>query len=488
MRRFTASLCVFALLAGCGGGDSGSSGSSGGSTGVAPTPSPSPTPTPTAVAGCSLRDRQLWAASELREWYLFPDTLPANLDPAGYGNVSDYVDALTATARAQSKDRYFTYVTSIAEENAYYGSGSSAGFGFRLGFDAGARRVFVIEAFENAPALAAGLDRGIEILSVGPQGGSLSSVSSLVANGGPEAVMQALGPDVAGDARTMRVRAPDGGERTVTLTKTDFALQPVSPRYGVKIIEDGGRRVGYINLRTFISTADQQLRDGFAQLRSAGITNIIVDFRYNGGGLVSTAELLGDLLGGNRQTSEVFSYTSYRPEKSANNRTTFFEPQPQSVAPTRIAFIGTGGSASASELVINAMVPYLHANAALIGTNTYGKPVGQIARDKESCDDRLRVVAFATQNAARQGAYYTGLAPVMEATCQADDDISYPLGDAREASVRQALDYLAGRSCTRIGGASASASAARTTDVRVRRDLLTPARPSTFQRETPGAF
>ena len=262
----------------------------------------------------------------------------------------------------------------------------------------------------------------------------------------------------------------------------------MSPRYGVTVIEDEGRRVGYINLRTFISTADQPLRDGFARMRAAGITDFIIDFRYNGGGLVSTANLIGDLLGANRQRSEVFNYTTYRREKSSENRVDYFTPQPQSVATTRIAFIGTGGTASASELVINGMIPYLRANVALIGTNTYGKPVGQIARDRAACDDRLRVVAFAGQNADRQGDYFNGLAPVMPATCRADDDLSYPLGDPREASVRQALAFIAGRSCTPIGGASATASAARTRDVAVPRDLLAPARPSTFQRETPGAF
>ena len=82
------------------------------------TPAPTPAPTPAASNGCSLRERQQWAADQLREWYLFPDTLPAAISPASYATVSDYIDALTATARAQRKDRYFTYITSIAEENA----------------------------------------------------------------------------------------------------------------------------------------------------------------------------------------------------------------------------------------------------------------------------------------------------------------------------------------------------------------------------------
>lgn len=479
--RSAAALCLVSLLAGCG-GDGGGSGNP-----VASGPTPTPAPSPTTSA-CSLDSRQSWAAAELREWYLFPDTLPASLDASRYAGVQDYIDALTATARAQNKDRNFTYITSIAEENAYYASGSSAGFGFRLGIDPGAARMFVIEAFEGTPALEAGIDRGTEILAIGRPGTALRTVSSLFASGGAQALSDALGGEQAGDTRVLRVRAPDGAERDVTLSPRDFELTPVSPRYGVTVIEDEGRRVGYINLRTFISTADQPLRDGFARMRAAGITDFIIDFRYNGGGLVATANLMGDLLGANRQRSEVFNYTTFRREKSSENRTDYFTPQPQSVAPTRIAFIGTGGTASASELVINAMIPYLRANVALIGTNTYGKPVGQIARDRAACDDRLRVVAFAAQNADRQGEYYNGLAPVMPATCQANDDISYPLGDPREASVRQALAFIAGRSCTPIGGASATASAAHSRNVAVSRNLLTPVRPTTFQRETPGAF
>src|SRR3546814_10179158 len=57
------------------------------------------------------------------------------------------------------------------------------------------------------------------------------------------------------------------------------------------------------------------------------------------------------------------------------------------------------------------MLPYLGTDMTLVGSNTYGKPVGQIALDKAECDDRMRVVAFATGNASGQGDYYDGLAP-----------------------------------------------------------------------------
>jgi carboxyl-terminal processing protease len=474
-RRVGAALAVLAMLSSCGGGGSG--GGSAAPIGAVPTPPP-----PTAST-CSLRSRQDWAAGVLREWYLFPETLPASLDPSPYSSVEAYIDALTATARAQRRDRFFTYLTSIAEENAFFNSGSSAGFGVRLSYDTVQGRVYVAEAFEGAPALAAGIDRGTEILAIGTSTGNLQTVSSLMAAGGPQAVSDALGPSTAGTTRLLRVSTA-GVTRDVSVTKADYELTPVSSRYGAKIIDDGGRKAGYVNLRTFINTADPALRNAFASFRAAGVTDIIVDLRYNGGGLVSIAELIGDLMGANRSTSDVFSFTTFRPEKSSNNSTRFFKPQPQSVAPTRIAFIGTTGSASASELVINAFLPYYHANEALIGTNTYGKPVGQIAVDLTACDDRLRVIAFKTENAARQGDYYDGLATKVEASCQAADDIAKQLGDPAEASTRAALDFLQGKACTKI----ASSTGITTQAVHERRDLLMPERPSAVQHEVPGAF
>jgi C-terminal processing protease CtpA/Prc len=468
---------ALAMMTACGGGGSGGS-----SPTPTPTPTPVPTPTPTPTAGCSLRERQDWAAAQLNEWYLFPETLPASLSPAPYATVDAYIDALTATARSQRRDRYFTYLTSIAEENAYYSSGSNVGLGLRLATDSSQTRLFVTEAFENGPGLTAGIDRGAEIVSIGTSTANLQTVSALVASGGLNAVVNALGPDTAGTTRTLRI-SDASGVRNVSVTKADFSLLPVSNRYGAKIIDDGGQRVGYVNLRTFISPAEQALRDAFASFRAAGVTQVIVDLRYNGGGLVSVAELMGNLLGGNRATSDVFARVTFRPEKSVENETAYFAPQPQSVSPTRVAFIGGGGTASASELVINAFIPYLDSGAGLIGTNTYGKPVGQIAIDRAGCDDRLRVVAFATQNSAGNANYYDGLATTVKASCQAADNIGYPLGDPRETSTRQALDFLAGRSCTPIAGTLSARSLSEG-----RRELLTPERPGTAQREVPGLF
>lgn len=484
MRRPKPTVTVLTLaalmLASCGGGGGGG----GSPVTVAPTPSPTPT------AGCGLAARQAFAKAVIDEWYLFPSDVASSVNPASYSTVQAYIDALVAPARALNKDRYFTYVTSIAEENAYYSSGSSAGFGIRMTYDATSQRVIIAESYEGAPALAAGIDRGTQILAIGTTAGNLRTIANIVSAEGTAGITNALGPSDPGVTRVLRI-SDAGGTRDVSVTKADYNIVPISARYGAKVITDGGRDYGYINLRTFITSANQQLRDAFQDFRNRGITEVVIDLRYNGGGLVSTAELFGDLLGRNRNASDLFSQTNFRTSKSVENTRHFFTSQPQSIAPTRIAFIGTGSTASASELVINGMLPWLGSNMTLIGSNTYGKPVGQIALDKAECDDRMRVVAFATGNATGQSDYYSGLAPKISNSCAAADDLSFPLGDAREASVRAAIDFLAGRSCTtRIAEASVGAASAQADNVRLvsEPEMLTPAQPSTAQRELPGLF
>lgn len=482
-RRSVAAVTLAALmLASCGGGSGSSTAGSGGPVTVTPTP----TPTPTAT--CALAARQAFAKAVIDEWYLFPSDVASGVSPASHGDVQSYIDALVAPARALNKDRFFTYITSIAEENAFFASGSSAGFGVRLTYDAVNQRLLIAEAYESAPAFAAGIDRGTAIVAIGTNSGNLRSVASIVAAEGTAGLTNALGPNDPGVSRVLRITDATG-TRDVTVAKADYSLDPVSDRYGATIITEGGRSYGYLNLRTFISSADDQLKAAFADFGARGVTDIIVDFRYNGGGLVSTANLMGDLMGAGR-SGQLFSQTRFRTDKSAEDDEHRFTPASQSIAPTRIAFIGTASTASASELVINSMLPYLGADMTLVGSNTYGKPVGQIALDKAECDDRMRVVAFATGNATGQSDYYDGLAPKIANSCAANDDLTVPLGDPREASIRTAIDFLAGNACTtRIAEASAGAAALRSgASMLAEPEMLTPDRPSAAQRELPGLF
>ena len=465
--RASLSTILALSLAACGGDSNGSSSGSGtvgggGATGTT----------------CSLADRQAWVLDQLRQYYLFPDLLDTSVNPANYSTVQAYIDALVAPARAQGRDRGFTFITSIREETQLINSGSSAGFGIRLGYDTVNNRVFVLEAFESAPAFPQGFDRGTEILSVNG-----TSTASLLQDGGPAAFSDALGPTEPGVTRTFTIRQPDGAESSVSVTKTEYALDPISDRYGVQVIDNNGTRVGYINLRTFIvESAGPQLRNAIGDFRQQGIDQVILDFRYNGGGLVSVAELLGDLLGSDK-VGQQFSRTIFRSSLSENNQTELFESQPQAIAATKIALIGTGATASASELVGNAFIPYLGNNTALVGSNTFGKPSGQIARDREACDDRLRVLAFRTVNAAGGGDYYNGLASVYPQTCAAADDFLQQLGSTSEASTAASLTFLRGASCTPISG---KLDGVQQRSPRI--EALQATAPSAAQYQIPGLF
>jgi carboxyl-terminal processing protease len=473
----TSALCAALLLAGCGGGSSGGGNSSGP---IAVAPSPTPTPT----AQCTLRDRQLWAEAQIRQWYLFPEDLPASLSPDGFATVQAYIDALTANARAANKDRFFTYITSIAEENAFFASGQTAAFGFRVTYDGNARRAFILDAFETGPGFAAGLDRGAELLAIGTTPDTLVPVATLFAQGGATAVSDALGPSQVGVTRTVRYTL-NGVEQIITITRAEFNIPPISPRFGVQLFDEPGGKVGYVNLRSFISSAETPLRDAFARFRSEGVTRLVIDYRYNGGGLVRIAELWGDLLGQNRLASDVYSFTVFRLSKSASNVNRLFRSTPEAVAPTDLAFITTGTSGSASELVPNAMLPYFQNRLTLVGSNTSGKPVGQIGVDRAACDDRLRIVAFATQNASRQGEYYNGLAPYLPSrggkTCAAADQYQLPIG-RNEASLATAVSAVTGGTCNAI----AADGAIREQSLGLQ-PLLARA-PSAAQWQMPGTF
>ncbi len=463
----TATLAL--ALGACGGGGSNSNTSGG----TAPT------------ATCAISNQIGFADDVLNEWYLFPNLLDNTVNASNFTTVQDFLNARVAPARAQSRDKGFTFATSIAEENALINSGSSAGFGIRLSYDTANDRVFLLETFENAPGFQSGMDRGTELLAIGTTAGNLQTVASLMATGGPQSVIDALGPSDAGVTRVIRFAQVDGTVIEASVTKAEFSLDPISDRYGALIIDDGGKSVGYLNLRTFIvDDAAAQLRDAFQLFNANGVTELIIDFRYNGGGLVSVSEVFGDLLGQGR-VGQLWSQTILRDSKSSDNTTEFFENEANALQASKIAFITTGNSASASELVINSMLPYLNTDSvALIGSNTSGKPVGQFGFDFDACDLRIRAVTFQTLNADDDGDYFTGLAGTVPNTCQAIDDITNPLGDENEASVSTALDFLAGRSCTAIIGKPDDTLAQRSSELQ----MLRPEQPSAAQYEIPGLF
>ena len=428
------------LMAGCGGGGGASAG--GGAVGGTGNP-------------CGETARKQWVLGVARDWYLFPDLLPASTDIAAYPTAEELLDALTATARAQGKDRFFSYLTTKSAEDSLLGEGQFVGFGFRSRTDTG-NRPFVVDVFEGSAAATAGLQRGDEVIAV-DQGSGFVSVAQSLADGSTT-FTDLLGAADAGVQRSLQVLR-NGQILEMQLSKRTVTIDPVPDSFGTRVLPmTGTTGVGYLNLRSYISTADPQLRTAFQAFRAQDVRDYIIDLRYNGGGLVSTAELIDNLLGGDRTAADTQYTIVHSPGKSGQNATVRFQPQSQSVPPVRIAFLTTDATASASEININAMQAW--AEVAIVGSDTYGKPVGQLAFDlANSCPDRLRLVTFKTANAAGASDYYDGLAASVRFACAADDTLGAPMGDPADGLTQAALQWINTGACASVISSSVAGQA-----------------------------
>jgi len=409
--------------------------------------------------------------------YLFLELLPAGIDPAQFATADDLLDAMTATARAQQKDRFFSHLASIAAEQQFFAGGESIGFGLSTKTNDPATRVFITQVFEGSAAGDAAFVRGDEILQVGESAQTLVDVSALLAT--PNGFTNALGPAQTGVTRVFRV-LPNGGGAAVNrpVTKRAFSLDPVPDVLTIPRI--GLTPVGYINFRTFVSPADNLLRTAFSQFRAQNVRDVIIDLRYNGGGLVSTAEILGSLLAQQAaNTNQLMHRTQFNSRR--NPIDVRFRVEAQAIEPLKIAFLTTSSTASASELVINSLTPY--ANTAIIGAPSFGKPVGQEAFDLQGCDTRLRLVTFKTVNRDGFGDFFTGLQPpgFLDGFCEASDDLSSPQGDPAEEMTGAALHWINLNVCPVLPVQKLGAAAAEPLS-----DLPLPRRPSPQQLYQPG--
>ena len=388
------------------------------------------------VGSCSNDGQKQFVLDAMRQWYFWEDRLPATVDISQFANPDDLLDFLTTFSPDDGTGRpvdRFSFINSAEADQQFFGEGRFEGFGFSSRFVA-ADDLRLSRVFTDSPANRGGLARGQRILQLNGR-----TIAEIQAAEGVNAVFDTPTLDFT-------MREIDGSEFAVTITQDILTIDPV-PHFSV-IDSGGGRNVGYMELATFISTANSEMDDAFAQFRAAGVNDLILDLRYNGGGLVSTADLLGDLLGGDVAENLTFSKTVFNNlQAAANNSTELFDRQANSLSLSRLVVIATSGTASASELVTNGMEP--HVEVTVVGADTFGKPVGQVGL--EFCEQILRPTSFQTLNADDFGDYFDGL-PV---DCAAADDLNVAVGDAADPNVVAALAYFATGTCPVASQASA---------------------------------
>jgi len=245
----------------------------------------------------------------------------------------------------------------------------------------------------------------------------------------------------------MEIQDPgDSGSREISVTKAVVTIDSVQAAQVFETV--GGTRVGYLLFTNFFTDPSRTaLRQAFASFREQGATELILDLRYNGGGSVRTSTVLASLIGGNRvyagNRGEVFTRAVANADHPELGFVEQFFNEAEALDLARVAVISTASTASASELVINGLEPFV--DVVVIGDTSFGKPVGQ--HPMNFCDKTLVAVTFQTLNADGQGDYFQGIA----ADCAADDDWDEPLsiqGQAgNEASIQVAMDYLTTGQC-----------------------------------------
>jgi carboxyl-terminal processing protease len=374
---------------------------------------------------CSVLNQNQFVIDTMQQWYLWYDQLPT-LNPANYNSPDAMLDALIDPV-SNPVDR-FSYLTTQAEEDALFGDSQFVGFGFRQQSDVDAGTVTVLDVFEGGPAFQGGLDRGSRLQAI--DGVPIATV--LASDGGLSA---ALGPAEVGYQIEVVFLNQAGALLTSTLTKNVVTIPPVT---GTRIFQLNGKQTGYLVLRNFVDPGVPALNNAFSQFRAAGVTQVIIDLRYNGGGLVRTLQHLANLLGSRIANSSgaVFSALVYNDKNSGRDEQLLFSTEPlfASLDLEALVVITTPSTASASEMLINGMAPWV--DTATVGRETFGKPVGQLGF--RFCEQVLRPVSFQTVNALGEGDYFDGIPP----TCIAGDDAAFDFGQDGEASFDTAVHWL----------------------------------------------
>lgn len=484
-RRSAASLIVLAMLSACGGqgdnsapvdpGNGGNSGGNGGDdqflssktyinrcenprSGIDPfTGQAYPD-----QAGSTL-DENNFLRSWTNETYLWYDevTYP---DPANYNDPHAYFALLKTnakTASGQAKDKFhFYYDTDFW--NSLSEAGVIAGYGAQwfIVRETPPREIVVAYVEPGSPAEAEGLVRGDKVLQV--DGADL-------VNGGNDVVdtlNEGLWPLDEGEEHTFQIQKRSGGTDNVTMVSEQIVTQPVS--HSVL-----AGNVGYILFNDHIATSEGPLIQAFQELKTAGVTDLVLDLRYNGGGYLGIASEVAYMVAGAKTQGQVFEEITFNDKHPTTDPITGEPLEPIPFVPIALGFdpnvtagqalptldlnrvfvLTSDATCSASESIINSLRG-IDVDVRLIGSTTCGKPYGFYAQD--NCGTTYFTIQFQGNNAKGFGDYSDGFSPsnqpggptgVSVPGCQVADDFSRDLGDVNEARLAAALAVRNGGSC-----------------------------------------
>ncbi len=409
---------------------------------------------------------QAWSAeifSAMQEIYLWDDALPSTFNEKKYTSAQDALDYLIGLKinpeTDEPIDRY-SFLDKIGNLSGEIVDGTASGdFGFMVtvGYNSSNQISFFVNyVYKNSPAGIAGIERTFEVTKIN---GSTDVHPTVGADGylvsTSDGYVNMTNALFDSSNASFTFKKTDGTTLDVSLTAATY---PINSILCDSIYTVGTEKVGYMVFNQFLGESSQtDLTNTITQFENAGVQDLIVDLRYNGGGSVETCEKFCDLLAPQSANGKLmYSYelnttlTKYYASKNYDLSTDFTKVN--TFQPTKIYFIVSGGTASASELLINNLRPYYSGKLFLIGSTTYGKPCGFWTTPIGYTDDQkttkegydLYAVSFVSVNAHGEGNYYSGMTPgsTNYPGVKAYDSFFLPWGNTNDYCLSQALNHI----------------------------------------------
>lgn len=358
----------------------------------------------------------------MNDIYYWVDDMPV-VNPKDYTNPYTLMEAM----RFRPIDRW-SNVQDYDDFMDYY-AGNFVGHGIRIGVDDDDKaRIAMI--YENAPLFASGVRRGWIVKTVNGV-----DIGALLAAGNYTQYNTVMKPATAGIVNDFVFTNP-------ATPTTDFSISSAKAEFEVnsvltyKILNLSSGKTGYLAFEAFIDTSPAELEAAFTSFKENNITDLILDLRYNGGGRLDVANKLASYIAGNAHAGKVFVKLEHNTENSGYDETSYMLSTTFGVNLTRLVVISTRQTASASENVINSLIPFM--DVICIGDTTNGKPVGMYGMNDPKKTFVFLPIAFKLVNSEDDGDFFDGFAP--EALVQ--DDITHDFGDPEELCLAAAIDYL----------------------------------------------
>ncbi len=361
---------------------------------------------------CNLEYRKQFVYEFLKDGYYWADEVPRGIDVNRFDDENELLEHLK-----NPKDR-FSFILKKDLYDDIFVSDKAEDFGYMNYPLEDTNRSIVLFVYPDSPADRAGIRRSDILTPISYLENNKSVVFDVLSN--------------------------DGEEREVTLRSATYVKKEVAD---AKIFDENGTKVGYFVLNSFIGEhIDESLDQLFGDFKREGVSELIVDLRYNGGGNLDIARHLATLIGGEHVYGHVFEHFRFNQQYSNQNDTSYFETPsqtPNALSLDRVVFITTNNTASASESLISTLRAHEnHMEVVTIGDRTYGKPYSMYPIPY--CDYVFFPIIMKNLNSDLAEDYDDGFVP----TCKAPDDARYDFGDHRESSLHEALYYLSHGHCS----------------------------------------